>query len=118
MSDSPARFSKEWWRKEWREWQITLLLIAVILACRSVLVDWYYVPSGSMQPSILIGDRILVDRRAFDVRVPFTTIALTRTGEPARGQLSRLATLDNGADDIGGQAREGDELRQPIEFLG
>ena len=87
MSDAPVRFSKEWWRKEWREWQVTLLLIAAILACRSVLVDWYYVPSGSMQPSILIGDRILVDRRAFDLRVPFTTISLVRTGEPARGDI-------------------------------
>jgi signal peptidase I len=87
MSDAPVRFSKEWWRKEWREWQVTLLLILAILSCRSVLVDWNYVPSGSMQPSILIGDRILVDRRAWDIRLPFTTIALARVGEPARGDI-------------------------------
>lgn len=96
MSDQAPRFSREWWRKEWREWQVTLLLIAVILACRSVLIDWYYVPSGSMQPSILIGDRILVDRRAFDVRVPFTTIALARTGEPARGDIVVFWSPANG----------------------
>jgi len=96
MSDAPVRFSKEWWRQEWREWQITLLLIAAILACRSVLIDWYYVPSGSMQPSILIGDRILVDRRAFDLRVPFTTISLARTGEPARGDIVVFWSPANG----------------------
>lgn len=96
MSDTPVRFSREWWRREWREWQITLLLIAAILACRSVLVDWYYVPSGSMQPSILIGDRILVDRRAFDVRVPFTTVSLGRTGEPARGDIIVFWSPANG----------------------
>lgn len=96
MSDPAPRFSREWWRKEWREWQVTLLLIAVILACRSVLIDWYYVPSGSMQPSILIGDRILVDRRAFDVRVPFTTIAVARIGEPARGDIVVFWSPANG----------------------
>jgi signal peptidase I len=96
MNDAPVRFSKEWWRKEWREWQITLLLIVAILACRSVLVDWNYVPSGSMQPSILIGDRILVDRRAFDLRVPFSTISLARTGEPVRGDIVVFWSPANG----------------------
>ena len=89
MNDAPRhpRLSREWWLQEWREWRTTLVLIAVILACRSVFVDWYQVPSGSMQPSILIGDRIFVDRRAFDLRIPFTTISLMRTGEPRRGDV-------------------------------
>lgn len=81
------RLSKSWWLQEWREWRTTLVLIALILSCRSVFVDWYQVPSGSMQPSILIGDRIFVDRRAFDLRVPFTTVSLARIGEPERGDI-------------------------------
>lgn len=98
MSDAPQhpRLSKEWWRQEWREWRTTLLLIALILSCRSVFVDWYHVPSGSMQPSILIGDRIFVDRRAFDLRIPFTTVSLVRTGEPERGDVVVFWAPDNG----------------------
>lgn len=98
MSDAAQhpRLSRAWWRQEWREWRTTLLLIALILSCRSVFVDWYHVPSGSMQPSILIGDRIFVDRRAFDLRVPFTTVSLLRTGEPERGDVVVFWAPDNG----------------------
>ena len=96
MSEAPVRFSRDWWRKEWREWRVTLLLVALILALRSVLVDWYYVPSGSMLPSIRIGDRILVHRATFDLRVPFTTWSLARTGEPQRGEIVVLWSPDSG----------------------
>lgn len=100
MSDETAphapRLSKAWWIQEWREWRTTLVLVALILAGRSVFVDWYQVPSGSMQPSILIGDRIFVDRRAFDLRVPFTTWSLLRTGEPVRGDIVVFWAPDNG----------------------
>jgi signal peptidase I len=80
----------------WREWRGTLLLVALILALRSVVIDWYYVPSGSMQPSILIGDRILVQRAAFDLRVPFTTWSLRRLGEPQRGDIIVFWSPDDG----------------------
>ena len=98
MSEVPQhpRLSKEWWRQEWREWRTTLILIALILSCRSVFVDWYQVPSGSMQPSIMIGDRILVNRLAFDLRVPFTTLSLARTGEPQRGDIVVFWSPDSG----------------------
>ena len=37
---------------------------------RSSWADWNDVPTGSMEPSILVGDRILVDKAAYDLRVP------------------------------------------------
>ena len=40
------RLSKAWWLQEWREWRTTLVLVALILAGRSVFVDGYQVPSG------------------------------------------------------------------------
>ena len=45
-------------------------LVLVILAARSSLADHYYVPSGSMLPTIELGDRILVNKLAYGFRVP------------------------------------------------
>ena len=72
----------------WREWLRPFLAVAFVLGSfRSAVADWNDVPSGSMTPTILVGDRILVDRRAYDVRVPFTSVSLSRRAEPARGDI-------------------------------
>ena len=54
---------------------------------RSALADWNNVPTGSMQPTIRIGDRIVVDRMAYDLRLPFTHIALWHRTDPQRGDI-------------------------------
>ncbi|WP_049621797.1 signal peptidase I [Frateuria defendens] len=54
---------------------------------RSALADWNVVPTGSMQPTIRIGDRIVVNRAAYDVRVPFTHVSLWQLGDPQRGDI-------------------------------
>ena len=70
-----------------REWRGTLLLLFGIFAFRSVVADMNQVPSGSMLPTLQIGDRMLVDRAAYDLRIPFTHVSLMRLGEPARGDV-------------------------------
>src|SRR5512145_3470529 len=80
------------WRQKavrfWRETARPLLAIVLVLsAFRSAVADWNDVPSGSMRPTILIGDRIVVDRRAYDLRVPFTTVSLWRYANPQRGDI-------------------------------
>lgn len=54
---------------------------------RSAIADWNVVPTGSMQPTIEIGDRILVDRMAYDVRLPLTHINLLHLADPQRGDI-------------------------------
>jgi signal peptidase I len=54
---------------------------------RSSLADWNTVPTGSMKPTILEGDRILVNKMAFDIRVPFTHVSLLKISDPARGDI-------------------------------
>lgn len=66
-----------------REGLILALLVTGILAARSTLADHYYVPSGSMEYTLIAGDRVFVDKRAFGLRVPFTQIELT-DGDPVR----------------------------------
>ena len=72
------------------------LMAAVILTGRSVLADWYVVPTGSMKPTILEGDRVFVWKSAYQVRVPFSHIRLFRTGTPVRGDVVVVRNPDGG----------------------
>ena|ERR1051326_3985887 len=73
-----------WWRKEIRP----LLILAVILfAIRSSLADWNDVPTGSMKPTIIEGDRVFVNKLAYDLKVPFTTWHLAQWANPNRGDI-------------------------------
>jgi signal peptidase I len=75
---------RQWWRQEIRP----LLILAVVLfSIRSSLADWNDVPSGSMQPTILVGDRIFVNKLAYDLKVPFTTWHLAEWSNPQRGDI-------------------------------
>lgn len=71
----------------WRDWRTFLLFIAIMLVFRSAIADWNQVPSGSMKPSILVGDRIVVDKLAYDLRIPFTLRRIARWAEPRRGDV-------------------------------
>lgn len=70
-----------------REGLILAMLVVGILAGRSTLADHYYVPSGSMEYTLLAGDRVFVDKRAFGLRIPFTQIELTDGNPVRRGDI-------------------------------
>ncbi|HEX7817704.1 signal peptidase I [Dyella sp.] len=63
---------------------------------RSAVADWNTVPTGSMQPTIRIGDRILVDRVAYDIRIPFTHVSLRKLADPQRGDIVVLDSTEAG----------------------
>ena len=71
----------------WRDSRGTLVLIAVLLTFRSALADWYDVPTGSMQPTILEGERIFVNKLAYGLRVPFTGTRAATWSQPRRGDI-------------------------------
>ncbi|UCD27595.1 MAG: signal peptidase I [Planctomycetota bacterium] len=74
--------------KLWREWVRPLLMVVIVLsAFRSTVADWNDVPTGSMKPTILEGDRILVNKLAYDLKVPFTGWQLLEWGGPQRGDV-------------------------------
>ncbi len=76
--------ARNWWRQEIRP----LLILALILfSIRSSLADWNDVPSGSMRPTILEGDRVFVNKLAYDLKVPFTTRHITEWSNPQRGDI-------------------------------
>src|SRR5438270_2185523 len=75
-------------RKIWREWVRPLLVVLVVLfAVRSAVADWNDVPTGSMKPTILEGDRIFVNKLCYDLKIPFTRIHLSTWGNPRRGDV-------------------------------
>ena len=71
----------------WREWRGFFLFIAIMLMFRSAIADWNQVPTGSMIPSILAGDRIVVNKTAYDLRLPFTFVRLARWADPERSDV-------------------------------
>jgi signal peptidase I len=75
---------RQYWRKEIRP----LLILAIILfSIRSSLADYYKVPTGSMNPTIIEGDYVFVNKLAYDLKVPFTTVHLAQWGNPQRGDI-------------------------------
>ena len=73
-----------WWHQNIRP---LLILALVMFSARSSLADWNVVPSGSMQPTILVGDRVLVNKLAYDLKVPFTTWHIAQWSNPRRGDI-------------------------------
>lgn len=64
-----------------------IFFLFLMFAFRSSIADWNEVPTGSMKPTIVEGDRILVNKAAYDLRLPFTHIALVKRADPERGDI-------------------------------
>jgi signal peptidase I len=74
-------------KKLWREWRPVLVTILILTAVRSAVADWNDVPSGSMNPTIVEGDRVFVNKLAYDLKVPFTTWHVAQWSNPKRGDV-------------------------------
>lgn len=64
-----------------------ILFVVLLFSFRSSVADWYYVPTGSMEPTIYVGDRVIVDKSAYTLEIPFTDVVLTKTGAVNRGDI-------------------------------
>jgi signal peptidase I len=75
------------WKKKliiaWKGWGYPLF-IAILIATsfKSAIADWNIVPTGSMKPTIVEGDRIFVNKLAYDLKIPYTTWHVTEWGNP------------------------------------
>ncbi|MBN2592532.1 MAG: signal peptidase I [Sedimentisphaerales bacterium] len=79
---------KKYLHSLWKEWRIPLFFIVfVVIPVKSSLADWNWVPTGSMNPTILEGDLIYVDKIAYDLRIPLTMHRLARWSDPERGDI-------------------------------
>ncbi len=74
--------------KLWKEWRVTIFFIVFVLVpAKSTLADWNWVPTGSMNPTILEGDLIYVNKIAYDLRFPLTLHRIAKWSNPQRGDI-------------------------------
>lgn len=72
----------------WKGWGFSILIALVIATSfRSVIADWYVIPTGSMKPTIVEGDRVFVNKLAFDLKVPYTKWHIAEWDAPQRGAI-------------------------------
>ena len=62
-------------------------VIFIVLLLRSFLVEPFRIPSGSMMPTLLVGDFILVNKFAYGLRLPVLNNKILEIGEPQRGDI-------------------------------
>jgi len=99
--EAPEAPMNEVWKKRliwlWNEWIKSLLIVVLVVGgFRSAIADWNDVPSGSMKPTILEGDRIVVNKLAYDLKVPFTKWRIARWTKPQRGDIVVLFSPADG----------------------
>src|SRR4051794_5820022 len=73
------------WRRVWYEARPIVVMLVVLFSFRSAVADYNVVPSGSMKPTIIEGDRIFVNKLAYDLKIPFTKIQIAQWANPKRG---------------------------------
>jgi signal peptidase I len=80
-----------------RGWGFSILVALLIgTSFKSAIADWNDIPSGSMKPTILIGDRIFVNKLAYDLKIPYTSLHLARWSDPKRGDIVVFYSLKDG----------------------
>ena len=72
----------------WVEYSVSFFpVILIVFLLRSFLVEPFKIPSGSMIPTLLIGDFILVNKFAYGIRLPVVNVKVLDIGEPKRGDV-------------------------------
>jgi signal peptidase I len=64
-----------------------LIAVAIALAIRAFVIEPFTIPSGSMLPTLLIGDHLFVNKFIYGIRIPWTGIRLPGVREPRRGDV-------------------------------
>ncbi|MFY9317259.1 MAG: signal peptidase I [Burkholderiales bacterium] len=83
-----ARRAKEAKQPWWVEYSISFFpVILIVFLLRSFLVEPFKIPSGSMIPTLQIGDFILVNKYTYGIRLPVVNVKVVELGSPKRGEV-------------------------------
>lgn len=81
------------WLKENRGFIVFLICYGLF---RTAVADWNPIPSGSMRPNLLEGDVVLVNRLAYDIKLPLTDVVVAHLAEPKRGDIVTFSSPKDG----------------------
>ncbi|HEY1102072.1 MAG TPA: signal peptidase I [Burkholderiaceae bacterium] len=85
LAEAKARLIMQPW---WLDWTAGLFpVIAIVFILRSFLFEPFKIPSGSMIPTLLVGDLILVNKFHYGLRLPVLNTKITEGTPPARGDV-------------------------------
>jgi signal peptidase I len=99
---------------------VAIFVVFVVVPVKSSLADWNWVPTGSMNPTILEGDLIYVNKVAYDLRVPLTRHRLASWSEPQRGDIIVFLSPEDGirlVKRVVGRPGDMVEMRRNVLFL-
>jgi len=78
-------------RRVWDQVGPIGLAVLIALAIRAVIIESYYVPSGSMLSTLFIGDHVFVSKFTYGAHIPFTGLVLPAVRDPKRGEIAVFA---------------------------
>jgi len=81
------------WLKQNRGFFVFLIGFALF---RTAIADYNPIPSGSMRPTLLEGDVVLVNRLAYDFKLPLSDVIVFKLGEPQRGDVVTFTSPADG----------------------
>jgi len=71
----------------WEQVRTVAIAVLIALTIRASVIEPFRIPSGSMLPTLLIGDHLFVNKFVYGPKVPFTDIRLPGLREPERGDI-------------------------------
>ena len=83
-----------WLSEQARLWLPVLLVVLVV---RSFVIEPFRIPSGSMIPTLKVGDFILVNKYAYGLKLPFINLPITQGDKPKRGEIVVFVPPDKNA---------------------
>ena len=85
MKGKEGRMGKKKFYKEYLEPIIIAVLIALFI--RTFIIQAFKIPSSSMEPTLLVGDYLLVNKFLYGIKIPFTDMKLFQYKKPKRGDI-------------------------------
>jgi signal peptidase I len=82
----------------WEQVGTLLLAVLIALGIRSFVIEPFRIPSGSMFPTLLIGDHLFVNKFLFGIKIPFTDVRLPGLREPQRGDVVVFSVAKRGGE--------------------
>lgn len=83
-------------RNFWDQFGTLAVAIALALSIRAFVIEPYRIPSGSMLPTLLIGDHLFVNKFLYGIKIPFTDLRLPGIREPERGDVVVFTVAKDG----------------------